>query len=130
MDLDTDNFSINIVGESTGLQWTGDFVCNVRQTKRQELQVAAIARELLGPNPDKADPRARSVAEIIAECQVSFKSVPPWFKDKGFGLDLADDNVLEHLWAKIVEVRLNAIKKVKEKAAKANATLEDALKVE
>lgn len=87
-------------------------------------------RDLLGVNPKEASPRAYSQAEIIASCQISLVKYPDWLKDSRFGLDLADDSLLEELDKQITAIQGKAILDIQKKAEAARASLAESVKTE
>ncbi len=101
-------FSISLVGDETGEKWVGDFRAKERLTHRDTLIKDARKRELLGPNAGSPDPRAYSVAVIVAELTVRLTKMPKWFEESELGLDLADENVLADIWDKAMKVQTDA----------------------
>lgn len=121
--LETREFRVTVTGDKSGETYTGDFSCFRRLSHRQELSRDRVMRELLGEKPDSASERAKSQAEIFADLSVCLKKTPDWWKSSGNGLDLVDDNVLQEIWAKTIEIRLEAINEVKKKGEEAQEKL-------
>lgn len=109
-------FSISLVGDETGEKWVGDFRAKERLTHRDTLIKDMRRRELLGSFGGDPDPRARSVAIIVAELTVRLTKMPRWFEESNLGLDLEDENVLAEVWDKAVKVQL-AASEARQKAA-------------
>ena len=98
------SFSVNVVGDTTGEQFTGDFQAKSFLSFRDVLQVDKYRRDLLGDKPEQASVRAVNQAEIFAQLWVRLAVTPAWWKDHANGLDLADDNLIEDVFTKTVGV--------------------------
>ncbi len=111
-------FTISVTGDRTGDLWHGEFKSYKRLSHRQELMRDRIMRDLLGPNSEGASDRAKSQAELLAELQVSLVETPSWWKEAGQGMDLADDNIIQEIWKKVMEVKVAAVEEVTKKGEK------------
>lgn len=132
-DTNSEKFTIDIIGETTGKPWKGVFETKLRLSHREFLRQDMIRRELIGPVPQGTapSPRATNTAELLSFAQIHLKTVPQWWSMNGDGLDFEDDNVIGAVYEKIVEVKLQKVKEAKEKAEADKAVLEkDAAKAE
>lgn len=116
-------FSIDVKGVTTGEKFWGDFRAKTSLSFRDELNEDKIYRELLGPRPDDAQPRAKNQAKCLAQLSVRLTEFPTWWKERGDGLDISDDNVIEAILLKAVEVEATAREAIKEIGEKAVKTL-------
>lgn len=123
---DTVQFSISVTGESTGEKWTGSFKMKTRLSHRDQLRLDQIRRDLLGPNPDGASPRAQNQAEVFSFIAVHLLDAPMWWKSNDNGLDLQDDNVVAEVYAQITKAKSDAIEKLKKAASEAEVTIKEA----
>lgn len=123
---DTVQFSISVNGESTGEKWVGSFKMKTRLSHKDQLRLDQIRRDLLGPNPDGASPRAQNQAEVFSFIAVHLLDAPIWWKNNDNGLDLQDDNVVAEVYAQITKAKMEAAEKLKKAAIDAEATIKEA----
>jgi hypothetical protein len=122
--LNEAKFSVDVTGEVTGKPWKGVFKTKIRLSHRDQLRQDEIRRELIGKNPEGASPRAQNTADVFAFVLVHLLETPQWWSMAGNGLDLEDDNVIADVYGKIVDIKVEAQKKLKEDAEAAKAELE------
>lgn len=128
--FETAEFSIDVVGEDTGEKFFGTFTVLKRLTHSLQLKREAMARELLGPNPENASPRSKSQASVIADLRVSIVKGPDWLKASNYCADLCDDNILTTLDLEIDKVRRAAEEEVRKRIQGAKETLKTDLSKE
>lgn len=116
---DTVQFSISVTGEATGEKWTGAFKCKTRLSHRDQLRLDQVRRDLLGPNPDGASPRAQNQAEVFSFIVAHLIDAPNWWRSNDNGLDLEDDNVVAEVYAQITKAKAEATEKLKKAAGEA-----------
>lgn len=119
---------VDLVGESTGESYQGDFVCKLRLSSRDRFQKDSVRRSLLGDRPEAASGDALVRAEMFSHLSVSLTETPPWWREAGNGLDLYDDNVLLTIYERVTNEQENVSKAAIEKAEAAKAELRDAAK--
>jgi hypothetical protein len=119
----TESFSVSVTGEVSGEKYPGMFKTKLRLSHREQLRLDEIRRELLGKNHEAATPRAQSQANAFATIMVHLVESPKWWKDSDGGLDLEDDNILEEVYTKIIELKKSASSKLKTEADAAKAEL-------
>lgn len=117
-------FTIDVRGETTGESYTGLFRVLTRLTQRQRLQIDQIRRQLLGAQPNGAQPlpEAASGAEIIANLRVRVIDAPQWWVNSDGGLELTDDTVPGEIYFQAVKAEVDARKALQ--AAAQDATKE------
>jgi hypothetical protein len=119
----SEQFSIDVKGEITDKTWKGVFKTKLRLSHLDQLQQDEIRRDLLGKNPESASPRASNSADVFSFVLIHLIETPQWWDMNGAGLDLEDDNVVAEIYGKIVEVKLAAMKKLKDEAEAAKTEL-------
>lgn len=126
---DTETFSIHVVGSETGKTWSGEFKTRKFLSHRLKLDRDAKIRNYLGDtNPGLS--MQIELAAKLADCQVSLTVFPDWWKDAGFGLDLADANLLDTIQGHVTRVQREAVEAVRKRAADAAEKLKEELKKE
>lgn len=116
-------FTINVIGESTGERWTGTFKARPRLSHRLELAMNQRFRELLGKDPEHASERAITQADVFSQLSAHLTEWPKWWAEMGFGLDLEDDNVVAEIFDNIVRIRKEANEALKKRAEDAQAEI-------
>lgn len=123
-------FSIDLVGDVTGEKFWGEFRAKTYLSFRDELQEDKFYRDLLGPRPDDAQPRARNQAKCIAQLWVRLTETPDWWKERGNGLDISDDNIIEQILIEAVGAEARAREEVRAKGKHATDKLREVVKAE
>jgi hypothetical protein len=119
--MDTVEFTINVIGETTGQTIIGKFKAKKRLSHLDRLRRDQIRRELLGQiSPDNASPEAQSLALGLADLRVRLVETPVFWRESQDGLLLEDENVLVVVYEAAQKVEADARKEVQE-AAKAAA---------
>lgn len=126
----SESFSINVVGETSGEKFAGVFKTKLRLSHSAQLHQDEIRRSLLGKNPESASPRAQNAAEIFSLVQVHLIDAPKWWAAQGEGLELEDDNVIGAVYEGIVAAKVAALKVKTAATEAAKAELEKAAKAE
>jgi hypothetical protein len=116
-------FSIDVTGEITGKSWKGVFKTKLRLSHRDQLRMDEIRRDLLGAKPESASPRAQNAADIFSTIAAHLVEAPQWWAMNGDGLDLEDDNVVAEVYGRILEAKVEAVKKLKADAETAKTEL-------
>lgn len=100
----TAKFDINVVGESTGNPYSGEFKVRTLLTMRQQASADEGRRMILGFNPEAAAEGIKNLAFTAGQLSVRIIDSPDWFKSSGLGgIDMADANVLIDLLNKCGE---------------------------
>jgi hypothetical protein len=116
--------TINETGETTGMQYVGEFTVKKRLSLADYAQMDRVTREILGPvAPEKASPRARNIAEVIGELSVRVIKAPLFWTESRGGLDLEDDQPVSALMGAIAKRQDDDSKARKAKADEARAEL-------
>jgi hypothetical protein len=123
MTSNSEKFSIDVEGETTGKTWKGVFGTKLRLSHKDELRQDEIRRELLGKNPMGVSVRANNIAEVFSFVLIHLTQVPQWWEMNGNGLDLEDDNVVRALYEKILDLKVAAQEKLKAEAEAARTAL-------
>jgi hypothetical protein len=118
-------FTVDLVGEVTGEKFWGEFRAKTYLSFRDELQEDKFYRDLLGIRPEDAQPRAKNQAKCIAQLWVRLTETPDWWKERGNGLDISDDNVIESILLDAVGIEARARSEIKTKGTKAVEKLRD-----
>jgi hypothetical protein len=117
------SFSINVIGETTGFEYLGQFRVKPVLTQGEQLVRDAAMRELLGSAAKEASGRAVSQALLISEIRIRSIETPTWWTESRAGLGLLDESPLGVIYDKIQEVETNWKKDVKAKADAAREAL-------
>ncbi len=102
-------FSIHIIGDTTGKTWDGQFRAKERLSFRDQLNMDRMRRDLRGMNPHEADAGALAIATMIAELSVRITEAPEFWKESRGGMDLADGNLLMEVFNKSREIEKRAL---------------------
>jgi hypothetical protein len=124
--VDTEAFSIHLIGSETGKTWVGDFKTRKFLSHRLKLERDRIIRQLLGETNPQLSLQIERAAKL-ADCQVSLVEFPDFWKEAGFGLDLVDDNLLDAIQAHVTRIQKETVEAVQKKAAEAKAALKEDL---
>lgn len=95
-------FSIDVKGETTYQQYTGEFtvraILNMGQKHQVELQKTQLQADTKSPTRELA-----AISLILAELRVRIIKGPDWWKDSERGAFIDDENVLIEIYDKITE---------------------------
>jgi hypothetical protein len=116
-------FSIDIVGESTGIPWKGVFKVKLHRSFREDLRQDELRRQLLGSNPNGADRRAVNVADIFSFLWVRLLETPQWWEKAENGLGLEDDNLIAEVYSRAMQEVVSAQEETKKAGEEAEAEL-------
>lgn len=116
MESNEGSFTLHVVGETSGDTWTGEFRAKKWLSHRDHLRKDQVRRELLGGQAGPATDRAMTTAMILSELAVRLTLTPPWWQERGGGLDLPDDNVIGQVYDQAMKVEADAIEAKKVKA--------------
>lgn len=119
-------FTVSVIGETTGEKWYGQFKTKTRLSHRDQFRRDQIRRDLLGPNPEGASPRAENAAEVFSEIALHLVEAPSWWKNADNGLSLEDDNVVAEVFNEIMKAKAEAQAALAKKAEDAKKALEGA----
>ena len=98
-------FSIQVVGEETGINWAGDFVYK-RPTLQERAMIDAM-RARLGNDLRTLDPDVVAFNESLSCLRFTLKEYPTWWKETDMGGSLYDGNVILEVYAKCMEFEAN-----------------------
>lgn len=113
-------FSVSVVGDKTGETYKADFVTTQILSHRQQLLSDRLFREYLGgENPSFADVDSKERARILSDINAALvMPIPQFWREKGMGLDLLDDNIITDVWANVLRVQSERAKEIADKAKK------------
>jgi hypothetical protein len=97
-------FSINIVGDTTGEQFIGKFRAKEVLSKGDMLARDERRRFLIGDKPESAPVWVQKYAELFSQVEVRLLEAPTWWRECRNGIDLKDDNVLLDIWERVMKV--------------------------
>jgi hypothetical protein len=124
-------FTVHVVGDTTGLTWSGEFRAKKRLSHKDHLRKDQVRRELLGGQPGVPGERALTTSMILSELAVRLTKVPGWWTENGDGLEFQDDNVIGVVYDEALKVEREAAEKTKKAAEKIQEQLrEEAKKAE
>jgi hypothetical protein len=98
-------FTISLVGDTTGEKWFGKFKARIRVPYRLQMMRDRLRREYLGEMPQYASARAQEQAIVFADLAVSLTEFPDWWKAAGNGQELCDDNLIEAIWSEVQRIQ-------------------------
>lgn len=96
-------FTVTVVGETTGQNFSGIFRVKNRLSHREQLLRDETRRQILGSAPDAASPRAMNQALVFSEIAAHLIEAPKWWQLADGGLDLEDDNVVAAVYDGVVK---------------------------
>lgn len=117
------DFSIDVVGDSTGDKFPGDFSAKQRLSHRDQLQKDILKRGLLGENAQFAAGDAVARAEMFAHLSTSLTKTPIFWREAGNGLDLFDDNVVLAVYEAVIKEQARVVEDLKKKGEDAKEAL-------
>lgn len=123
--MNTEKFTVDVVGDVTGKTWKGLFTTKLRLSHRDQLRQDEIRRELLGKGAEHASQRALNQAEIFSFLTIHITAAPSWWEQNGGGLDLDDDNVVGEIFQAVVSAKAEAMKQLQGEAETAVAKLKE-----
>lgn len=122
-------FTIHVVGETTGEDFRGLFKAVPRLSHRDNLRRDQLRRDILGPSPETAGADALNVAAVFSKVWVHLVETPSWWKDAKNGLDLLDETPVAAVYENVARIEREAMEAIqKAAAAKAEAAREPAPK--
>jgi hypothetical protein len=108
MDVTPRSVIVKVTGDTSGTEFAGTFKVKPLLSHGEQMEVDRIRREILGPRPSDATPRAFSQATLFAECQMRIVpgegGSPSWWRDNNGGMNLFDDNVVKTVYAQVEKV--------------------------
>lgn len=106
------SFQINTIGESTGKQYSGNFVYQ-RPTIGKKRDICKEEAILNSDYKDIVNYEIIAINAAIAFLKVTLLECPEWFKECKYGLDLEDENIFELISKNIKEFEDNRTEKIK-----------------
>lgn len=95
----TATFTVNEIGEETGMPYSGEFKIKTTLTRMDRFIADRRRRELLGgDNPDQAAPVLQSDAFMLGQLAVRVLAAPKWWTDSLGGTLLEDGNVIDKVF--------------------------------
>ena len=116
-------FSVKVIGETTGEEYVGKFKCRRLLTHAQQLEVDRLRREFLGSMGDQASPRAQNQAAVLASLAVRLLEVAPFWEGSNRGFDLFDDNVIKEVYEAAIKSESDLIAEIQKRAEEAKKDL-------
>src|SRR3990172_773281 len=114
-------FSIQAVGEETGINWVGDFTYR-RPTLWERSQIDVMRARLNG-DMTTLDQNVATFNEAIAHLRYTLKESPEWWKEADAGGALYDANIVSIIYNKCMEFEKKWLEKLysgKAEAVEAN----------
>lgn len=100
--LNEKKFHIDLVGETTGEHYKGDFVCtcvlNIGQKHQLEVEIARLMADLKNPTPQLS-----VMSDLLANISVRTTDAPEWWTRSVSGLDLLDENLIVGIYDALME---------------------------
>jgi hypothetical protein len=87
------------------------------------MQKDIVKRGLVGQDPQFASQDTLVRAEMFSHLSVSLLKTPTWWREKGNGLDLFDDNVVIAAYEKIVGEQAEVVKEIQKAGEEAKEAL-------
>jgi len=94
-------FDISVVGEETGIPWTGTFL--YRRPTLSERSLIEAMRARLSGDLRTVDPLIDDFNIMISHLRWTLKEFPDWWKAADFGGNIWDRNVIEHIYKKCAD---------------------------
>ena len=133
MDTTPRSIVVKVTGETTGEEFSGTFKVKPILTHAEQMEVDRLRRDILGPRPSEATPRAFSQATLFAEIQMRVLSgegnSPSWWRDNANGMNLYDDNVVKTVYSQVTKVEDDFRKQLAEQAEAAKKDIAAVQKV-
>lgn len=104
-------FEINVKGDITGKQYSGQFKCKILNVKGR----AAVAKHFAFLNGDIAknlDPLILALHEQISFLRYCLVDYPDFWKKSDLGYDLHDENVIREIYNKCIDFEESYLKAV------------------
>ena len=98
----THQFQIDIVGRITKRRYLGEFSCKIPTIKDQAM-IAKHEAMLNGEYPIYLDGAVKGLHKKIAYLRYTLVDVPKFWSDADLGYDLRDDNVIDAVYAEVME---------------------------
>lgn len=118
-------FKIEKTDSETGVQYNGDFVYR-RLTIGEKIKLQEwVSDQIKSDSKDKKDDPTRSLWMTLAMIRFGCIECPAWFKDSDYGVDLYDFDIINEIFIKRSEKENEWVDKVKEKAAKVEAKVDE-----
>lgn len=125
---DPKTFSVDIKGSVTKTNYSGVFKVRPLLSHRDKLRRDEMKRQLIGGFPDSTSVSAMRIAEIFSKIWAHTVDAPSWWKDSGNGIDLLEDDPVEEVINKILEIEREALGIVEEEGEKAKKELTEMAK--
>jgi hypothetical protein len=123
----SEDFVVQLVGDTTGTDWTGKFTAKKRLSFNDQLRRDLLRRQMLGTAEAKPSDRAASMADVFSELMVRLVTSPSWWTDNDEGRELSDENVIVEVYKKALEVEQKALEALQKKATEAKEDLAKAV---
>lgn len=102
MPATTSTFQIDIVGETTGQRFLGEFSCKIPTLKDQSL-ISIYESRLNGDFADNLNSGVRKLHKYIAYLRYTITEIPPKFwRDSELGYNLRDFNVIDAVYTEVM----------------------------
>lgn len=96
------SFSIDLEGSLTKQSWQGNFTCKIPNAKIQAM-IAKHKTLLNGGFDEHLDIGTKNLHHMISYLRYTLTDIPKWWKDADMGYELYDINVIEAVYAKVLE---------------------------
>lgn len=108
-------FSVKVVGEETGMEFSGDFVYH-RLTIGDKIELQKWLSGVM--KEDEKSESVRSSYITLGIIRFGCTSCPDWFRDSDYGINLYDFNVISEIFNQKTIKESEWTEKLKEKAGK------------
>ncbi len=115
--INTQSFSISVVGEVTGETWKGNFAAKKRLSLMDRLRGDQFRRDYLGANVQvdangnflNVNQIAVTIANALSDLRVRLTEMPKWWIEANYGADLEDWKVVLMVWESANKVEADAM---------------------
>ena len=104
------SFSIQVMGEESGMNWVGDF--KYKRPTLMDRSLIAVMRAQLNGDLFTVDTAAQKINEALAHLKFTIFEAPEWWTESKSGAELYDQNVILEIYNKCVEFEANWKKKI------------------
>lgn len=116
-------FTINVVGETTGESFRGNFKAKPRLSHRDTLTQDQMRRDLLGPKPADAGQAAIASSLVFSKIWIHLSEAPTFWKEAGNGMDFLDEAPVVAVYDNILRIEKEASDAIKKEGAAASEAL-------
>jgi len=105
-------FEVNLKGKMTGQIFKGPFTYKRLDIGSQGK--AAVLKTRLNGDLSNIDAETDLLHEMISWLRYGLIEFPDWWRDTGYGTELYDINIIEHLYKEVTKFEKNWVEKIKD----------------